>query len=180
MAQMEGYVSGETETRTAEMVAGSHAKMGRLSITTAGTAIDQTPTITVGAYSANDALGGLLTLANAARATGLGGVVKDMLICDNAGQDAEIELWLFNETFTAMGDNAAWAPSEADLRKVVAIISTGGGAWFAAGTSSVARVEVSQRYDCVGTSLFGQLVTRGTPTYAATDNVTVSVGLLQD
>ena len=145
-----------------------------------GITISQTPTVTAGAYAAGDAVGGLLTFANAGRASTLGGVIKDLLILDDAGQDVELELWLFNATFTAMADNAAWAPSEADLRKLVGIISTADGAWFAAGTPSVARVEASQRYDLVGTSLFGQLVTRGTPTFAATDDVTVKIGLLQD
>jgi hypothetical protein len=145
-----------------------------------GIRISQTPTVTAGAYSANDAVGGLLTFANAARVAGYGGVIKDVLILDDAGQDAALELWLFNATFTAMTDNAAWAPSEADLRKLVGIIATSSGAYFAAGTPSAARVECYQRYDCTGTSLFGQLVTRGTPTYVATDDVTVIIGLLQD
>lgn len=145
-----------------------------------GITISQTPAVTAGAYTANEAVGGLLTFANAGRASALGGVIKDILILDDAGQDVELELWLFNATFTAMVDNAAWAPSEADLRKLVGIISTADGAWFAAGTPSVARVEASQRYDLVGTSLFGQLVTRGTPTFAAVDDVTVIMGLLRD
>ncbi len=145
-----------------------------------GINISQSPTVTAGIYAANDAVGGLLTFANAARVTGRGGSIKSTLILDDAGQDAETELWLFNATFTAMADNDPWAPSEADLRKLVAIISTAGGAWFAAGTPSAARVEVSQRYDLTGTSLFGQLVTRGTPTYAATDDVTVILGLETD
>lgn len=153
---------------------------GLLTVTTSGISIPQTPTVTAGAYSANDAVGGLLTFANAARVSGGGGVIKDVVVLDDAGQDAEIELWLFNATFTAMSDNAAWAPSEADLRKLVAIISTADGAWFAAGTPSAARIEVSQRYDLTGTSLFGQLVTRGTPTFVATDDVTIIIGLLQD
>jgi len=151
-----------------------------LPISSEGITISQTPTVTAGAYAANDAVGGLLTFANAARESGGGGVVKDVIILDDAGQDAAMELWLFNATFVAMADNALWAPSEADLRKLVAIISTTDGAWFAAGTPSAARVEVSQRYDLAGTSLFGQLVTRGTPTFAATDDISVVLGLLQD
>jgi len=145
-----------------------------------GDSISQTPVVTAGAYAAGDAVGGLLTFVDAARISGDGGVIKDMLIIDDAGQDAEMELWLFDSPFTAMVDNAAWAPSEADLRKLVAIISTGDGAWFDAGTPSVARVEAAQRYDCTGLDLFGQLVTRGTPTFAATDDVTCVIGLLID
>ncbi len=151
-----------------------------VAVSTDGITISQTPAVTIGLYAVNDAVGGLLTFTSAARAIGWGGVIKDTIILDDAGQDAALELWLFRETFTAMADNAPWAPSEADLRKLLCIITTANGAYFAAGTPSAAMVEVSQRYDLVGTSLFGQLVTRGTPTYAATDDVTVIIGLLQD
>ena len=37
-----------------------------------------------------------------------------------------------------------------------------------------------EKFCLVGTSLFGQLVTRGTPTYAATDDVTLILELLYD
>jgi len=142
--------------------------------------ISQTPTVTAGAYAANDAVGGLLTFALAARESGGGGVIKNVAIIDDAGQDAALELWLFKETFTAMDDNAAWAPSEADLRKFVAIVPTSDGTWKAAGTPSVCDIEASKNYNLTGTSLFGQLVTRGTPTFDATDDVTVIMNLLQD
>ncbi len=153
---------------------------GNVIVAANGTSISLTPTVTAGAYAAADAVGGLLTFANAARQSGGGGLINKVIILDDAGQDAELELWLFNASFTAMADNAPWAPSEADLRKLVAIIATTTGAWFAAGTPSAARVEVNQRYDLAGTSLFGQLVTRDTPTFAATDDVTVTIGLLTD
>ena len=140
-----------------------------------------TPTITAGAYAAGDAVGGLLTFENVARVEGRGALVKNVLIIDNHGQDAELELWLFKETFTAIDDNAAWAPSVADLKKLVAIISTASGTWFAAGTPSVARIPVSQYFELTGTSLFGQLVNRSAaPTYNAVDDITVILGLPQD
>ncbi len=212
MAEIEGRVSGETTTRTVELEAGSTALLGKLPVKATlqansgvdigdvdvlsiaagenhlgqiggeGTTISQTPTVTAGAYTADDAVGGLLTFANAARVSASGGIIKNVLIVDDAGQDAELELWLFNQTFTAIGDNAAWAPSEADLENCIAVISTADSAqgYMAAGTPSVVDIEVSRRFDLTGTSLFGQLVTRGTPTYAATDDLTVKVMLLQD
>lgn len=146
----------------------------------AGTTIAVTPTVTAGAYIAGDCVGGVMEFVGAARITGTGGVIKNLLIADDAGQDAEMELWLFDQTIAADGDNNPWSPSESDLRNLVAIVTTADGAWFAAGTPSSARVEASQRYDCAATSLFGQLVTRGTPTFAATDDVTAILGLLQD
>lgn len=148
-----------------------------------GGTISLTPTITAGAYSAGDAVGGLLTFANAARVAGGGGVIKGVLIIDDAGQDAELELWLFNQTFTAMADNAAWAPSEADLENWIGTISTeeSTNGWLAAGTPSTIDIEVSRRYDLTGTSIFGQLVNPSdTPTYVATDDLTVKICLLQD
>ena len=153
---------------------------GNVDVVTAGISITQSQTVTAGAYSANDVVGDLLTFAGAARGTGGGGVIKDVIIIDDAGQDSVMELWLFSETFTAITDNDAFDISQADSRNLVAIISTSNGAWYASGTESVAVIEASQRYDVTGTSLFGQLVTRGTPTFAATDDVTVIIGLLQD
>ncbi len=149
-------------------------------VASSGISISQTPVVTAGAYSANDAVGGLLTFPNAALVAGGGGIIKDVIILDDNGQDANLELWLFNATFTAMVNNAPWAPSQPDLRKLVAVIDSNNGTWFAAGTPSACQIEPSKRYDCVGTSLFGQLVTRGTPTFAAIDDVTAILGLLQD
>ncbi len=174
------WTSGTSITATGIGVSDAPGSLAEIQMRAEGTTVSQTPTVTAGAYAANDAVGGLLTFANAARVTGGGGVVKNVIILDDAGQDAAMELWLFSVTFTAMSDNAAWAPSEADLRNLVVIVNTADGAWFAAGTPSAARIEVSQRYDLTGTSLFGQLVTRGTPTFAATDDVSVKISLLQD
>lgn len=147
-----------------------------------GITISQTPTITAGAYSAGDTVGGLLTFANAARVAGLGGVIKNMLIIDDAQQSVELELWLFNQTFTPIADNAPWAPSVADLENLIAIITTESGDWFESSNQGVADVEASKRFDLIaaGTSLFGQLVTRATPTFVATTDLTVKIALLQD
>lgn len=142
--------------------------------------ITATPTVTAGAYSANDAVGGLLTFANAARASGLGGIIKSVVLIDDAGQDAATELWLFDTTITAIADNDAWALTEAELHTLIAVISSSDGVWSASGTPSVCDIECSRGYTCTGTSLFGQLVTRGTPTYVATDDVTVRIQLVQN
>lgn len=144
-----------------------------------GTTIVVTPTVTAGAYSAGDCIAGTLTFANAARVLGSGGVVKDVVIVDDAGQDVSMELWLFSTNVISPGDNAAWACPEASLHYCVGIIPVS--TWYATGTPSVAMKECSVRYDLPGgTSLFGQLVTRGTPTFAATDDVTVIIGVLRD
>ena len=145
-----------------------------------GDTLVQKPVVTAGAYQVNDAVGGLLTFANAARVSGGGGVIKSLIIVDDALQSPQLELWLFNQTFTAIADNAAWDPTEADLENLVGVITTDNGAWFATASHSAADVEASKRYDLAGTSLFGQLVTREIFTPAAIDDITVKMGVLQD
>jgi len=169
-------------TLDSEVVEVDATGQGDVPVTTNGDTITQTPTVTAGAYSVGDNVGGLLTFANAALVSGKGGVIKNILIIDDAGQDAELELWLFDTTFTPGNDNDAWAPTEAELHTLITVISTEDSAqgWIAGGTPSICGIEVARRYDCTGTSLFGRLVTRGTPTYIATDDITVRIMLLQD
>ena len=145
-----------------------------------GLTIAQTPTIDTDAYTANDNVGGLLEFANAARVSGGGGLLNKVVIIDDAKQDAELELWLFDRTFTQGADDAAWSPSEADLENLVDVVSTADGTYYDTANQGVCVIELARRYDLNGTSLFGRLVTRGTPTYAATDDLTIKVGLIQD
>ena len=92
----------------------------------------QTPTITAGLYAAGQNVGGLLTFANAALFAAGGGVLKDCTIVDDASQSAELELWLFNQTFTAGADQAAWTPVEAELHNLITILTTADGTYFTA------------------------------------------------
>lgn len=154
--------------------------IGGIGITSYGITITQTPTITKIRYRKGYNVGGLLTFANAARIIGGGGIIKDMLIIDAAGQDAKLELWIFDQAFTPGADNTFWAPVDTDLHNLITIITTEDGAYFSGSTPSACPIEVARRYDCIGTDLFGRLVTRGMPTYAATDDLTVRIMLLQD
>ena len=172
--------AGTEEVGTVTLAANSGVDVGDVGVVSEGITITQTPTVTAGVYHAGDVVGGLLTFANAARSSGGGGVIKDVVIVDDNGQDAEMELWLFDTTITAIANNDAWALTEVQLHTLITIVKSTDGAWCASGTPSANAIEVARRYDCTGTSLFGQLVTRGTPTFAATDDVTVRIMLLQD
>jgi len=143
------------------------------------TVIAQTPTVTAGAYTAGDAVGGLLTFANAALAAGRGGYIVKVVITDDAGQSVPYELHLFDQTFTAMADNGTWTPSDADMLNwegYVDIAATDQAAGTAnSGAAKSTGLRCPFPYYCVGTSLFGQLVTRGAPTYAATDDIRIKL-----
>jgi len=143
--------------------------------------ISATPTITAGAYSAADAVGGLITFADAAYGDGRGNI-RHFIVIDDADQGVELELHLFDRTFTATADNAAFAPSDDDLENYIGFVQVLTTSYANFSTNQVAT---TTNYDFPfnlapgGTSLFGQLVTRGTPTYAAVDDLTVKLVIMR-
>lgn len=145
--------------------------------------ISATPTVSSGSiYAAKDAIGGIMTFADAARATGEGGILESVTIVDKGQQMAALDLVLFNAspsgTFT---DNATSDPSDADLTTVVGVIPFVVGDYFDFSDNSVAfRSGLGIAYDCAATSLFGVLVARGTPTYGSTSDVVVVLGVVPD
>ncbi len=139
------------------------------------------PTITAGAYSANDAVGGMMTFANAVASLKTG-VIATVKVIDEAEQSANLKLICFQASFTATADNAALNISDADAANIVAVVDIPAANYVDIGGSSVAVVpNVGQLFTIVsGNSLYCQLQTLGTPTYAATDDITVVIGVLQD
>ncbi len=144
--------------------------------------LQQDPTVTAGIYSANDAVGGLLTFAGIAPNFGGGScILESVVILDEAKQSIAIDLVLFSETFTAAADNAIFSPSDADLLNCLGVISLAAGDYAAFEDTSLATVRnlgLPIKLTGASGSLFGQLVTRGTPTYAATTDIEVAVGLI--
>ena len=141
--------------------------------------IVQAPAVTAGAYAAGDALGLMVTFANAARVAGGGGTITKIVILDEAGQLAPIDVVFFNVTFTATADNAPFDPSDADLANCIGYVDVAATDYADFVDNSVAAKASGLRmpfdYDLAGTSLFGQMVVRDTPTYVATDDITIKI-----
>ncbi len=135
--------------------------------------------LAVGAHSASDVLGGRLEFPDASLASGGGGSLSNVVIVDDAGQDKELELWLFNSQPTAIDDDDAFAPAEDDLHSLAGVFSTTKGSWMKAGTPSVCALGAVGgvvHYDLdPGTSLWGYLVCREEYTPAAADDITVII-----
>lgn len=142
--------------------------------------IQVTPVVsTTPAYSLKDNIGGLLTFANAARASGGTFLIQSIQVEDNAQQMSAMDLVLFNATFTAPTDNSIFAPSDAELKTCVGVIPITFYSDFS--TNSIACVNnLGLEVVVAGTSLFGALVARGTPTYVATTDIVVTLTLIQD
>ena len=140
-----------------------------------------TPTITAGAYTAGDALGGLLTFGGAAAVAAGRGTITKVVIVDDDNELQPIDLVLFNQTFTPTADNDPFAPSEADLENCIGHISIAATDYASFSANAVAtKRNVGFDYTVNGTSLFGQMVIRDVGGYAATDDLTVKITVILD
>lgn len=149
------------------------------------TAITVTPTLDTSAYVSGDCLHtAVIEFVNAfgtLHAAGPGqlqGWVDKLTIIDKDKQAAAGELWLFNSSVTPAAANAAHSISDADAAKCVGVIPFG--AYYDSALNSVSFAKnINLSVVSLSTSLWGILVTRGTPTYTASGLV-VTIELTQD
>lgn len=137
-----------------------------------------TPTISAAlAYTAADAVGGKLEFALAGQYNGKSGVIVGLAIIDRSTQAAGLTLQLFDRDFTPTADNAAYNPSDADIANAIGNIAVATSDYAGGSGNKVATkggLAVPFKLSDAGTgSLFGQLFTQGTPTYASTGDLTV-------
>lgn len=144
--------------------------------------LSQTPTVSTSpAYAAKDAIGGLLTFANAARSSGGSCWVEAVQIEDKGQQMAPLDLVLFDRTLTTPTDNAIFAPTDAELATCVGAISFVTSDYRDFSTNAVGvRQGIGLPITLNGTDLFGVLVNRGAPTYTSTSDIVVTLSVVQD
>jgi len=144
---------------------------------------DTTAVSTTPAYTAGDAVGAKRTLANAVRVSGGSGIIDSIVLLDRANQKSGMELLLFDAdpTNATITDNAAFVYSTDDL-KVIARITINATDYVTLNSKAIACLRglgIAFKTNAT-TSLFAALVTTGTPTFAATTDVQLTVGILQD
>lgn len=145
-----------------------------------------TPAITVslGAYGANDVVGGILELERAFATRGGTAILQTVFVTDDADQDGVFEILLFNalpeQTYT---DNAAVPTLDADIAKLVARVSVAAGDYVTVGglaTATAADLGRVIQAAQGATSLWCVIVVTSTPTYLAADDLSVAFALLQE
>lgn len=143
--------------------------------------LSATPVISTTAYAAKDAVGGLLTFANAVRSSGGSCRIEAAQVVDKGQQQADLELLLFDRSITAPTDNAAFDPTDAELNYCVGMVPLAGGLWSDLNDNSVGTVN-NVGLSCVlnGTDLYGVIVSRSTPTYTSTSDLVVTLTIAQD
>lgn len=145
-----------------------------------------TPTITVDTaiYASGDSIGGKITLANAIRVAGLTGVLQSIQLLDRSNQKPLLEIFIFDSDPTAatITNNAAFVFSTDDL-KVLGRISVIATDWVTVNSKAMASLRSLGMIlkAASGTSLFAAIVINGsTPTFVATTDFQMRVGILQD
>lgn len=164
------------------------AETGRGGVLAVGgqTAVVQvTPTVETSAYADGDLVGEKLTLTNAGRIEGGSLIVHSIVLADKAKQSAALDVVFFfaDPSGTTFTDNAALDVADADLEKIAGVVSIAASDYADFNDNSVATVRnIGLLVDLPDgeRDLYACLVTRGTPTYVETDDVDLSVGILQD
>jgi hypothetical protein len=133
------------------------------------------------AYHANDFVGAVIDFTPMARAVARGGYITGATLTDYAVQSIACELWLFHTTPAGVpADNAAWTFTDATSCIGVIPFTT----YYASALNSVSNGSIPNGAlpfvcDAADQSIFGALVTRGTPTYGA-NGVIITLTVTQD
>lgn len=137
--------------------------------------ITVTPTISgSAAYSVNDALGEKLEFAKICSQAG-GSIIRGITIVDKAQQRAIIDLFLFDRDFTAVPNHAPFVISDDDLVGKLLGVATISGIWKDISDNELATLECALPFTISGTSLYGQLRVRTTPTFASASDIAVTI-----
>jgi len=181
------YTGNTSNTDSAAMRSALNDICAGLSATIAIT-VAQTVTAS-SAYTAGNAVGGLITFSNAARASGAagtpgtGGLVQSVVVSSKTAQSSQMDLILFNAnpSGSTCTDKTAVDVVAADFDKIVGIAHVTD--WTALGsTRSAGQAQsLAMPYALVSaTALYGCLVTRGTPTFGSTSDITVSLRAIRN
>jgi hypothetical protein len=145
-------------------------------------------------YAAGEVIGTAVTaellLDAIARSAGGKGMIADVTVIDSANQATKpsLELWLFKSPVVAVADNAAWAPTDAELANLVGIITIAtsfvGTATVGDGGNCILKPSVPPMlpFECGvnDDALYGYLIVRNAYTPVSGEVFTVIVSALQD
>ena len=139
--------------------------------------LDNTPVISVTAYTIGDNIGGLISLTEAVKHPGHGGSIRSVSLIDKLEIDAAIDVLVFdknpsNSTFT---DNDAAVVADADVVNLVAVfplstyVTLAGNSVASADTRDVPFIVFG------GQTLFAAMIIRAAATYTTTDALQLRV-----
>ena len=147
------------------------------------TIVSVTPTVTAGAYSANDIVGGEMTISSACRAATTEVILQSVSVSDLAMQNVALQIFFFQSnpagTYT---DNAELDVTDADLQACLGVVEIAASDWINAKDNSfVTKANLGiPMVPTSGSDLWAICKTTGTPTYAGTTDLEFHFGFLRD
>lgn len=144
-------------------------------IGSSGKQVDVTPTITGGAYAADDVVGGIQTIASASRVAGKAIILQSLVITDLAKQDAAMRIFFFNANpgTGTYSDNGALTIHDTDMALCIGAISIAASDYIDASASSVGTLpHVGLELIPTATSLFAVAQTKDADTWTTTADLT--------
>lgn len=142
------------------------------------------PTVTASsAYATGNNIGGLLTFSAVGRTSTGTGLIQDITLNFKSAQTAPIDfVWCGSDTpsNTTVTDKTAAALAVADFDKCRVIAHITDCTSMGTPSSCIAQGLAVPVALASGTSGYGWLISRGTPTYTATSDVKVSLGILRN
>lgn len=189
ITNVSGTVSLPTGASTAANQTTANTSLNNIDVSTADidakktSVATATPTISTSAYTSGYQMGGILTFANMVRVSGSTAVMMSVQIVDGSKQNAQLSLFLFNASPTiTSSDQQAFAMTTANLKsQCIGTVEIAATNYSSLSANSIATVAaIAMPYKLAATSLFGVLVSRGTPTYASSSDIQITMEALQD
>jgi len=159
----------------------SETHVGEVTGSTINVAV--TPTVTVGAYSALDTIGGIQTIAGAARSAAKPTTLMSIIIKDLAMQSANFKIWFFNATPSTgtYTDNVALDIDDTDLGLCVGVVNCANGEWVNGLDNGVLFLgNIGLVMTPAATSLFAVVEIMDIETFAAVGDLTFIYGFYRE
>lgn len=171
-------IAGVTNAQPAQTAYGMVARLVKPELVL----VEYSPTVdTAAAYSVDDYLGVVTTPPSITlgRQNGGTGFIHGITVMDKAKLNLPMELWLFDTTFTAPANNAAWAVSDTEV--LTAICQIGWSNYAITANNSIAVLRgLNQPFKCAAgsTLAYVALVVRATAGSAFGTSSDIKVRLL--
>ena len=136
--------------------------------------VDIPLTTTAGAYSSGDVVGGKQTIDVAAVDSGN---LASFFIFDDDNIDADMKVYLFNKDVTSFADNEAFAPTIADLKNLIGVITIAAANYttFAGNSFVIKQLAINETipYASNNGTVYAYAVLDGIETYVTTTALTL-------
>ena len=102
--------------------------------------------------------------------------MRDVRIADDDNEKAACKLWLFERQPTTFADNAAFAPTMADLKYCAGVVAIAAADYTTGGTNAWGGAhEIGIDFTIEKGTLYGYLVCDSTPTFSAATDLAFTV-----